>query len=288
MSSSIGVFDSLPLPDHLQHTILERTLISRSCETLFSFLKLYIYRYGIDRGPIKNLPYHPVYPFLTLIQFNYRFNFFLPEEAYHLLWYLCDLYTIGIIFDKARMLPYLEQCQLNARVMTSTNLRLCKWLNLFGSLTYWQDQFRQSPWKYSVVLFSASPQVSSTPPTGDRLVHRNFQTSFLCGYEDLLVYDTPPVFHEIRVQLCLANRFDPARIPQALLQQETANWENTYPPGYVQIIRELRCNFAEQYVEMSLLDEDHPCYRVDLMPYPLYHRTRYGHYVFADTNSDSE
>ena len=87
-------------------------------------------------GPIKNLPYHPVYPFLTLLQFNHHFNLFLPKEAYLLLWYLCDLYTIGIVFDRAMILFYLTQCQFNSQGMTPTNLRLCKWLDLFGPLSY--------------------------------------------------------------------------------------------------------------------------------------------------------
>ena len=129
MSLMIGCLDSLPIPNHLQLTILDRTLISRSCQTLFSFFKLYISHYGMDRGPIKNLPFHPVYQFFTLLQLNYRFDFLLPKEAYLLLWYLCDLYVIGIIFDRIMMLSYLAQCQFNAQGMTSTNLRLCKWLN---------------------------------------------------------------------------------------------------------------------------------------------------------------
>ena len=106
----------------------------------------------------------------------------------------------------------------------------------------------------------------------------------------MLVYDTSPVFRAVRVQLCLANRIDPTWIPPALLQRETANWENktTYPPDYVQDIRDLQYDFAQQYVVMSLQDEDHPSYRVDLLPYPLYRRTRYGGYVYADTDSDSD
>ena len=139
MASMISCLDSLPLPDHLQLTILDKTLISRSYETLFSFFKIYISRYGTAGGPIKNLPYHPIYPFLTLLQFNHRFDLFLPKEAYLLLWYLCNLYTIGIVFDRAMMLSYLTQCQFNSQSMTPTNLRLCKWLDLFGPLSYWQD-----------------------------------------------------------------------------------------------------------------------------------------------------
>ena len=106
----------------------------------------------------------------------------------------------------------------------------------------------------------------------------------------MLCYDTPPIFHAVRVQLCLANRIDPAWIPPALLQRETANWENTrtYRSDYVQDIRDLQFNFAEQYVKMSLQDEDHPNYRVDLMPYPLYRRTRYRGYVNAGTDSNSD
>ena len=138
----IGCLDPLPLPDHLQLIVLEQTLISRSYHTLFSFLKLYIYRYGLDNGPIKNLPYHPVYPFLTLLRFNHRFDFLLPQEAYHLLWYLCDLYTIGIIFEKTNMFQYLAQCQFNAEGMSPTNLKLCKWLTHFGPIPFWKDQFR--------------------------------------------------------------------------------------------------------------------------------------------------
>ena len=74
------------------------------------------------------------------------------------------------------------------------------------------------------------------------------------------------------------------------MQRETAHWENTetYPSDYVQDIKDLQFSFAEQYVRMSLLDEDHPSYRVDLMPYPLYRRIRYGGYVNTDTDSDSD
>ena len=106
----------------------------------------------------------------------------------------------------------------------------------------------------------------------------------------MLCYDTLAIFHKVRVQLCLANRIDPAWIPPTLLQQETANWENTttYPPDYVQDIKDLQYNFAQQYVVMSLQDEDHPSYRVDFLPYPLYRRIRYGGYVNADTDSDSD
>ena len=39
---------------------------------------------------------------------------------------------------------------------------------------------------------------------------------------------------------------------------------------------------------MSLQYEDHPSYRVDLLPYPLYRITRYGGYVHDDTDSDSD
>ena len=111
MASPISCLDSVPLPDHLQVTIFDKTQISRSCETLFSFLKIYISRYGTASGPIKNFPYHPVYPFLTFLQFNHRFDLFLPKESYLLLWYLCDLYTNGIVFDRTMMFPYLTLCQ---------------------------------------------------------------------------------------------------------------------------------------------------------------------------------
>ena len=43
-------------------------------------------------GPIKNLPYHPVYLFLTPLQFNHRFHYFLPKEAY----LLCGICVICI------------------------------------------------------------------------------------------------------------------------------------------------------------------------------------------------
>ena len=104
------------------------------------------------------------------------------------------------------------------------------------------------------------------------------------------VYNTPSLFHTVRVRLCFVNRIDPFWIPLALLQQETAHWENTeiYPSDYVQDIRDLQFNFAQQYVGMSLLDEDHPSYRVNLMPYPLYRKTRYESYVHADTDSDTD
>ena len=61
-----------------------------------------------------------------------------------------------------------------------------------------------------------------------------------------------------------------------------------YPSDYVQDIRDLQYKFAEQYVEMSLQDEDYPSYRVDLMPYSLYRRTIYGGYVHTDTDSNTD
>ena len=95
--------------------------------------------------------------------------------------------------------------------MTPTNLKLYKWLKLFGPLTYWQDQIRQCPWRYPVVLFIAKPQVMTTLSLNHyRVVFGDFQTLILCGHENLPVYDIPQVLHDLRVRLCLANSIDPA------------------------------------------------------------------------------
>ena len=263
----IGCLDPLPIPRHLQLTILEKTLITRSCHTLYSFLKLYIYRYGIDNGPLTSLPFHPVYPFLTLLKFNHRFEFRLPQEAYHLLWYLSDLYTIGIVFDKLRLLPYLAQCEFNVHRLSQTDYRLCKWLLNFGPISFWQDQIRQCPWQFPVVLFSAKLRVMSTTlPTQDCVALRDFQTSIMCGHNRLQCFDDPPTFNNLRVQMCLANGIDPSEVPVTLLHQDTAYWKNlnVYPPDFVESIRELLFGHMEQYASMSLQDEDHPVYRVEL------------------------
>ncbi|KAL0716230.1 hypothetical protein Bca4012_065552 [Brassica carinata] len=39
----------------------------------------------------------------------------LPKEAYLFLWYLADLHTIGVLFDKCNLLQYLVKCILTRR-----------------------------------------------------------------------------------------------------------------------------------------------------------------------------
>ena len=82
----------------------------------------------MDIGPLKNLPYHPVYPFTTLMKFKSDFTHHFPKEAYLLLW------SLDVIFEKIKILKYLVQAQLNN--FKRKYLRLSKWLELFGDILF--------------------------------------------------------------------------------------------------------------------------------------------------------
>ena len=100
------------LPTHLHQKIVEMTLLSRRVDCLHSLLQVYVSRSGLDAGPLSNLPFHPVYPFLTVPIFHSAFIYGLPVEAYLLLWNLANLYTVGIIFSKPLLLRYLVRYHL--------------------------------------------------------------------------------------------------------------------------------------------------------------------------------
>ena len=61
------------LPTHLHHKIMEMTLLSRRVDFLHALLQVYVYCYGLDVGPLSDLPFHPVYPSLTVPHFNSAF-----------------------------------------------------------------------------------------------------------------------------------------------------------------------------------------------------------------------
>lgn len=127
------------MPQGLQARMLDLVLVYRGLETVHGFLKLYIHRYGLDQGPLLRLPYHPVYPFLTTIKANPAYYEKFPKEAYLLFWYLADLYTIGVLFDKCKLLQYLAKCILTRR--KPHYKLLYKWLTVFHDVTWWQKRF---------------------------------------------------------------------------------------------------------------------------------------------------
>ncbi|ESQ50051.1 hypothetical protein EUTSA_v10002258mg, partial [Eutrema salsugineum] len=122
------------MPQGIQEKILETTLVYQGCEKLHGFLKLYVYRYGLDQGPLLQLPYHPVFPFLTTINLNPTHYGKFPQEAYFLLWYLAELYTIGVLVDKSKLLQYLAKCVLTRR--KEHYKLLYRWLTLFHDVTW--------------------------------------------------------------------------------------------------------------------------------------------------------
>lgn len=128
------------MPQGLQEKMLDNVLIYRGIETLHGFLKLYIHRYGLDQGPLFLLPYHPVYPFLTTINLNPVHYGRFPIEMYLVLWYMADLYTIGVLVHKKELLQYLAKCIYTRR--KHHYKILYKWLTLFNNVTWWQEQIR--------------------------------------------------------------------------------------------------------------------------------------------------
>ncbi|KAI8571930.1 hypothetical protein RHMOL_Rhmol01G0159000 [Rhododendron molle] len=104
---------------------------------------LYIFKYGLDEGPIKGLPFHHVYPFLTQFEVSYHNVFYFKKVAYLLLWYLVDVYTISVCFNKSAVLVYLAHAAFN-QVHPPEDFFL-KFLLLFGSISYWQQKIRQIP-----------------------------------------------------------------------------------------------------------------------------------------------
>lgn len=71
---------------------------------------------------------HPVYPFLAQFEINSVFLYSSSKEAYLLLWYLVDAYTISVTFYKPTMLVYLAQCAISR--VPNNQLMLLKWLLL--------------------------------------------------------------------------------------------------------------------------------------------------------------
>ncbi|KAG7599194.1 hypothetical protein ISN44_As06g033880 [Arabidopsis suecica] len=166
------------MPQGLQEKMLDNVLIYRGIETLHGFLKLYIYRYGLDQGPLLGLPYHPVYPFLTTINLNPVHYGRFPIEAYLVLWYLVDLYTIGVLVHKKELLQYLAKCILTRR--KNHYKILYKWLTLFNNVTWWQEQIRAQQELFILVTFKITT-VQNQEENGvtiKKLYEAHVQTSY--------------------------------------------------------------------------------------------------------------
>ena len=282
------------LPSSLQQQILEMTLLSRRVDFLHSLLKIYVFRYGLDAGPLAHLPFHPVYPFLTIPYFRTTFMYSFPLEAYLLFWTLANLYTIGIVFSKPLLLRYLAPYHM--RQMDNTEVkghaRLLSWFTLFGDIPYWQDLLRRVPNRFVVILFNLKEQVTYSQDLSPEhvlvpTVTQAPSARILTGFEMLQSFDDPTAFQFLREQMCYANHIHPSTVPQGLLNKLTANWHNTnlFPLDYVQTFRQILVNFHDQYA-WDTDNPDHPMYRVHLHEYRSGLRDNDPFYYFSSSSDD--
>ncbi|KAL2551160.1 Uncharacterized protein Fot_12690 [Forsythia ovata] len=282
MSPIIHVLEPIDLPQHLQEEILQLTLTKRSLENVRELQKLYIHRYGLDHGPILNLPFHSNYPFLTILEMNGHFTFFFPEEAYLLLWYLVDLYAIGIIINVPSVLRYLSMC--NRRLKRKYKF-LLKWLQLFGSIEWWQRNLEQAKSKYIFATVGSFRKVISE--RDGIKISREYYCEINYGCEQ--IDKESKAFHHDRTIMCFANHVDPANVPKELFYTDTSKWYNTdvCPKDYIKEICKCIISFVEQY-SWDFEDFDHPIYRVHLRSYPKPKKYVPGLKIYIDDTSDDE
>ncbi|GAA0155712.1 hypothetical protein LIER_13382 [Lithospermum erythrorhizon] len=104
---------------------------------LYRLLKFYIQLRGLDWGIIKNLPYHPQYPFLTTFELNDDFLDRVSKDAYLILWYLAKVCTFKLHISADALLRYLAKCLLTDQDREFKVFH--KWLTLFHDTTWWQE-----------------------------------------------------------------------------------------------------------------------------------------------------
>ncbi|KAI8559662.1 hypothetical protein RHMOL_Rhmol04G0190800 [Rhododendron molle] len=202
---------------------------------------LYIFKYGLDEGPIKGLPFHPVYPFLTQFAVSYHNVFYFKKEAYLLLWYLVDVYTISVCFNKSAVLVYLAHAAFN-QIHPPEDFFL-KFLLLFGNIPFWQHKIRSIPSNVNENLqfaFWTSRNNRSLPnPDGSITWRKEYHTIFLSAYIESQINNGN--YLVMTQTLCSLNGLTPAEVPSSLLHYESANWKfnDTYPEEWHQNIRYL-------------------------------------------------
>ncbi|ESQ47393.1 hypothetical protein EUTSA_v10028344mg [Eutrema salsugineum] len=252
------------MPQGIQEKILETALVYQRCEKLHGFLKLYVYRYGLDQGPLLQLPYHPVFPFLTTIDLNPTHYGKFLQEAYFLLWYLAELYTIGVLIDKSRLLQYLAKCILTRR--KEHYKLLYKWLTLFHDVTWWQENIRaQEGYKVLVTFNIITKQEQQEDGV---IIQREYKAHIQTSYNDD-PFDGEN-FHIRTRNLAAINHIEESEIDPQLFCPHTANWHNrdAYPHDFIDEIRQNLASFHDQYA-WPQDDPDHPIYRVEGKKYTI-------------------
>ena len=239
----ISCFHPLNFPVHLQCHVLELTLLSRCVQMCQNLQHLCIFKYGLDEGPLKGLPFHPVYPFLTQFEVSYHNVFYFKKEAYLLLWYLVDVYTISVFFNKSAVLVYLAHAAFS-QVHPPEDYFL-KFLLLFGSISFWQQKIRSIPSNPDEDLqfaFWTSRNNRSHPnPDGSITWRKEYHTIFLSTYPKPGSWIDSGNYLVMTQTMCSLNGLTIAEVPSSLLHYETANWKfnDTYPEEWRQNIRYL-------------------------------------------------
>lgn len=282
MSPMIHVLEPIDLPQHLQEEILQHTLTKRSLEYVRRLQKIYIQRYGLDHGPILNLPFHLNYPFLTILEINGRFTLLFPKEAYLLLWYLADLYAIGIVINVNSVLGYLSICD---RHLKRKYKFLLKWLQLFGSIEWWQSKLEKTSSKYVFATMGSFRKIISGG-VGIKISKEYYcEIHYACERID----KKSEAFHRDRTITSFANHVDPANVPNELFYPDTSKWYSTdvCPEDYIREVCKCIISFTDQY-SWGFEDSDHPIYRVHLQGYPKPKKYVPGLKIYVNDTSDDE
>ncbi|VVB04431.1 unnamed protein product [Arabis nemorensis] len=237
------------MPQGLQEKVLDTVLVSRGVETLHGFLRLYIYRYGLNLGPLLGIPYHPTYPFLTTLEMNPTHYENFSKEAYLLFWYLSDLYTIGVLFNKCRMFQYLANCIITRK--KPHYKQLYKWFTLFRDVTWWQENIRA---QHGFEVFATFKIITSQAQTEDGvIIQKTYEAHIQTSYNDNTI--NRDNFHARICGLAALNYLEESKLDPSFFCPCTSRWHNTniYPKDFVEEIRQILLGFHDQYAGQDLI-----------------------------------
>ena len=118
-ASSSSQPSSPPLPLELETLIQTKTLRSRAKELFLSYLSLAIQKEGPHA--FGSLIIHLDYPYYTLFQFDPHQTF--SPELYYFLFYLFELFSIGVQFHASTMISWISGILLPQRYSSPSNER---------------------------------------------------------------------------------------------------------------------------------------------------------------------
>ncbi|KAK8957121.1 hypothetical protein KSP39_PZI000021 [Platanthera zijinensis] len=217
-------FQPVDLPSHIQHKLLHFLLRKRSLSCLLIFQKIYISKHGLDNGPLATLPFHPVLPFLTILQCKADFYYDFPKEAYMVLWYFIESCPFGMIFDKGKLLQYIAQNDVYP--CKPQHRQLLKWLSLFGDTSFWRKNLRPEgnslngvrEQKHVLIHFRCQQSLRNLDT--HIFIHKQYSCTFWHDYE----YSSPVPTIAHKALLCTINGVPITDVPLGL---PTAYWRNT-------------------------------------------------------------